>query len=344
MAGVVMSPQTAVYHGIDNLQLGGAAPVDLLRQSVATPDGESSDLDLLLAVGGDDLAGVDGRFELRRVRGHAEEAECDRHDVVREDRQPLGVSELEEPISAKPRMELPPQQLRSLLEGDARPPVHTRVTKGRELRQQSFQQAVTVGIETGRTRLNEIVETALVFLFKNIPHFMENRQALVEHGDGDVAGEDLVQLAARHSSQVIPIQNGNPLVVGSLETGLHPQRVPVLGSLVLSLEDGVALEVGEREIDGRSEEDEVHGNRVVPLGSEGGSKIGPGQLLVGHPAGYLAHLLFVEAHVPGPGDHRLQTVQNRTAGEFILSCRSHRSVKRSCQGGNGQHAKKISSR
>ena len=68
---------------------------------MARPNRCGADLDFFFAVAGDHAAGVDGVFEVGRVRDDIETTERDRDDVVGEDGELVGIVEREVTVGAE---------------------------------------------------------------------------------------------------------------------------------------------------------------------------------------------------------------------------------------------------
>ena len=190
------------------------------------------------------------------------------------------------------------------------------VVKARELSDESLEQAVTTGVQGGRTRGDPAVPLPVVLLGEGGADGVECRDPLVEHWDFGVAAEELLKVAPGHSG--CPLSGEDRLTRQDrlMQAGEHRLAIGIADTVICDLELLGGGEVGEGEVQDGDEHREV--DVLVGVGANvegtlrrwgGGAEVG--ELLGGHPRGHPLDLSLVRCNKPRTLNHWGQGAQNR---------------------------------
>ena len=149
------------------------------------------------------------------------------------------------------------------------PVVGADVVEAGELHDQPLHEPVTAGVHGGRAVSHEAVRGAAVALRQRATRLVEDLDALVGHGDLDVAAEHGGEVIAVHRGEVTAIEQRHAGVQRPVDAGEHGLAVGPLAAHVGGCELHARVEVAEGEVHHRVEERHVDDLRRVRSVAEG---------------------------------------------------------------------------
>ena len=113
-----MRPEARINLRNDDLPVGGAPVIDLFAKKSRGVQAVGADFDLPAGIARDELMGVDGLFELRRITGDAVKAQGHGNNIIGKGGHFLGIIEAELAGSVEGGVKHPDAELRELIELD----------------------------------------------------------------------------------------------------------------------------------------------------------------------------------------------------------------------------------